>query len=504
MKFNIQGGGDIILSKNDFIASGGEGSVYGRGGKCYKIYTKPSNMIPLGKIKELSYISNPNIIKPEQALLENNIPVGYSMRHVSDTHVLCQLFPKIFKQRNNLAQDNILNLIKNLQESILSIHKADVLVVDLNEMNLLVDKNFKEVFFIDVDSYQTKHYPATAIMESIKDWHVQNNKWTKESDWFSWGILAFQMLTGIHPYKGKHSSVTNLTDRMKSNISVLNPDVKVPKMIDLSTIPMTYMNWFKAVFDEGKRISPPTGPVESITICIIPISSSDLFIITEIDDPRKENEIISLMKTNIFQYSKIMQTEDRIYAQVGETVVELSILNTRNKDIVARTRTYIMPKATTLYEGIVIQNILGDWHGTIFPDSQKTYQLKLPDLKGYKIIDAKYEKRVLMIIGNKNGKYDKFVYRFEKFGRQAEVEPKLFWKSENITYSGINFTVLDTGVCACINDKEELLLFAASPSSNDIKKINDSILSSDMKLFSINNQLMFSKDNKVYKMKMKK
>ena len=36
----------------------------------------------------------------------------------------------------------------------------------INDSNILIDKNLK-VFFIDVDSYQTESYPATAMQEFL-------------------------------------------------------------------------------------------------------------------------------------------------------------------------------------------------------------------------------------------------------------------------------------------------------------------------------------------------
>ena len=54
MKYRIKGGGDVNLSKRNFVASGGEGSVYVSGRSAFKVYEKSSKMIPLGKIDELA------------------------------------------------------------------------------------------------------------------------------------------------------------------------------------------------------------------------------------------------------------------------------------------------------------------------------------------------------------------------------------------------------------------------------------------------------------------
>src|SRR5207248_7337064 len=112
------------------------------------------------------------------------------------------------------------------QEGVRHVHERGILIVDLNEMNFLLDASVEEILFIDVDSYQTPGFPATALMESIRDRHAA--RFSQATDWFSFGIVSFQMFTGIHPYRGKHPTLTGLDARMERNVSVLNPEVAVP------------------------------------------------------------------------------------------------------------------------------------------------------------------------------------------------------------------------------------------------------------------------------------
>jgi hypothetical protein len=186
MDITIKGcGKPIKLNKNTFISSGGEGSIFASNGMAFKIYTNPKALIPYAKIQELSVITNSNVIKPEQIILDNRQkPIGYTMKYVSDTYSLCQIFPKAFRDRVGLDIDTVLKLIKKMQTTIADIHKIPgMLIVDLNEMNFLVDKKFKDIYFIDVDSYKTFSFPATAIMESIRDWN--SSEFNHLTDWYS-------------------------------------------------------------------------------------------------------------------------------------------------------------------------------------------------------------------------------------------------------------------------------------------------------------------------------
>src|SRR5262249_29495766 len=175
-----------------------------------------------------------NIIRPLELVIDShNRPVGNSMRFAGKTYSLCQLFPKAFRQRNNLTPELMLRLVRQLQKSVSHIHSRGILIVDLNEMNFLVATNFSELFFIDVDSYQTPSFPATVLMESVRDRHAAI--FSNDSDWFSFAVVSFQMFVGIHPFKGTYPAFQHLPDnaakldaRMRANISVLHQGVSVP------------------------------------------------------------------------------------------------------------------------------------------------------------------------------------------------------------------------------------------------------------------------------------
>src|ERR1051326_6279805 len=140
------------------------------------------------KIDELSLLVQPNIIRPLELIIDGrNRPVGYSMRSAGKTYSLCQLFPKAFRQRNNLTPDLMLRLVRQLQTGVSHIHSRGILIVDLNEMNFLVASDFNELFFIDVDSYQTPSFPATVLMESVRDRHAKS--FSSDSDWFSFAVV---------------------------------------------------------------------------------------------------------------------------------------------------------------------------------------------------------------------------------------------------------------------------------------------------------------------------
>ncbi len=259
-------GQKVRLTPSEFKAQGGEGAVYVKGQTAYKVYADPAKMIPSAKIGELSALTLPDIIRPQDVLLDNRrAPVGYTMRSVPDAVVLCQTFPRAFRERMGVTPDAMLHLVRALQEGVAHVHAQGILIVDLNEMNFLIDPQFRHVFFIDVDSYQTPHFPATALMESVRDRHA--TAWNAGTDWFSFAVVSFQMFVGIHPYKGKHPALKTLEERMQANVSALHPAVSIPAAcLPFDVIPRVYRDWYRAVLDQGQRLPPPSGVLETIAL----------------------------------------------------------------------------------------------------------------------------------------------------------------------------------------------------------------------------------------------
>ncbi|HNC58880.1 MAG TPA: hypothetical protein PLP33_25875 [Leptospiraceae bacterium] len=263
----------VKLDQSNFIASGGQAEVFGIGSKVYKIYTDPKFLIPKLKIQELSVLSEPYIIKPQKLVFdERDREVGYSaFRIPKNSHQLVQLYTKTFKADKKLDLNKCLEIVDFIRKGYLHIHKHNILVVDGNENNFIVSEDFKIVYFLDVDSYKTKTFPPVAVMPSIQDYSAtgSNNRYdaTENTDWYSFGIVSFNLITNIHPFKGKYQPFEGsnipkderLFERMKQNISVFNPNVTYPKaqVLDFNLIPKSYRDWYEAVFDKGLRCKPP-------------------------------------------------------------------------------------------------------------------------------------------------------------------------------------------------------------------------------------------------------
>ena len=70
MKYFVKDVGEVDLNQKDFVASGGFGKVYKQKTIAYKIYEDVKNMLPVGKIQELSVLKDQDIIKPEHLIFD--------------------------------------------------------------------------------------------------------------------------------------------------------------------------------------------------------------------------------------------------------------------------------------------------------------------------------------------------------------------------------------------------------------------------------------------------
>lgn len=552
----------VKFTQNDFVAKGGEGSIYRIGNVVYKIYEDPSKMIPEAKIKELNMVNDDNIIKPIDIILDpSNKVVGFTMRYVNG-EALCKLFTNDFRNRNNISEDMILELVENIRNSTYKIHDANCLIVDGNEFNYMVDDSFVIPYFIDVNSWQTPGFPATAIMPSVRDWNAKT--FSKITDWFSFAVVTFQLFIGIHPYKGKHDKYkkNDFQKRVTDNVSVFNKNVRVPpaaRSFDL--IPTHYKDWYYGLFENGKRNEPPTtaGVRGPIAIRHIIINSTDNFVIKEIRSfkseiiyydvvygieviktknslyinkkytvapnvevlftPQNLNPIFIKIEYGQIKYfspdsikindsklscSNKMIYKNSLFIKNEGKLIEISLKEMNNQIFPTVKHTWgILPNASEMFSGCVSQSVFGRYFFVIIEPNQsgnsKSYVIKIDELEGYRVIDARYESNILIVIAYKDSQYDRFIIKFDlKYNRYIHR------KEEDVDFIPANFVVLDNGIVISINDQDSVQIFSNQYGKDAVKEIKDPDINSSMKLVKDGTQAKFFKGNKLFSIKTKK
>ena len=295
-------GKKVKLGDSNYKTSGGEGDIYIEGDTVYKVCFAGA-MIPRQKFNELRMLDHPKIVKPEDILLKGGKEVGYTMRLVpGGAQPLAGILTKQYREREGVGPDKMMSLVQQLRNGIQYVHdKGGFLIVDANEFNFMVTDDHEKLYFIDVPSYQTPSYPATAIMNSVRDWSVGKNakgqwEWSELSDWYSFAVLSWYMFTGIHPFKGRIPAFKVPLDQMmvecmKNNRSVLDPDSMFPEGAVYfpfeDYIPGgkngPYWNFYQAVFVRGERqVAPSDFQSAVIVVKVKEIKGLDKFTMQEL------------------------------------------------------------------------------------------------------------------------------------------------------------------------------------------------------------------------------
>ena len=571
-KIKIGNGGTFSLSDRNYLASGGEASVYVLNNKIYKLYHDPDKKhLPVQKMKELALIKNSQVIVPEDTIYDtkNGKPIGYTTKFVDKSEPLVKLFTKTFKSDNNISYKMVNDLVKKIQLIVADVHIAKCLIVDLNELNILAEINSTDIlpWFIDTDSYCTPSYKATAVMDSIRDRRVTVFDKTGQmhyhpdemSDWFSFAVIAFNLYCNIHPYRGNHPNYKPKDKRlqMDNGISVFHPSVRVPPSTNpFTVIPSRHLSWFKDIFLSNKRSVPPL-PDSSIPLLVpsqmVTITGTDKVTVEEIytfgDNVIDVFSIMGLYyvttKSHIYcnkkeignnTYRKVLICSANdgtpIVAQQGDsnritfrTLTSSDIIGTSSSDKMFRRNNSIYTlshgkllensftvfgtkiihrinevenvstTSTGMYDGCVIQNLLGRVYLTLPYKQGSCFSKEIPQLNKYRVVVARGDRNIVVIVAECNGKYDRFVIIFNKDYSTFDVRVV-----SDVTYNTINFCVMDNGVCLLLNDDGDLELFT---NNQKIEIVNNAPLSSDMKLVATPDGAFFINNNSLHQIKRK-
>lgn len=562
MKVYIQGKKPITLDPSDY-KQGGEAKVWIKGKTVYKIYHDPKHMIPLEKIQELQGIKVPNVIKPEDIILNSRKkPIGFTMtKAVGDSFI--KLYTNGFRNDKGITHNHIVELVENIKEVIQQVHKVDCLLVDINDLNIIVEPSWVVPNFIDINSWQTPSFPATAINPNVKDW--SSKTFTELTDWFSFAVITCYLYVGIHPFRGSHDDYhrSDVESRMKDHVSIFNPDVRLPRSVrDFSLIPDHYQKWYIDLFEKGKRGIPPLLPG---TIIIVPvkvtiIKSTDNFEIEylkEFDDDIISHRdvfgkeitrtmdkmwidkdkyrvnpgvdaiitsvnivpILAKVDKNVLELKCLVDDKTLIYPTLNAagmmvidnalfithkgTITELGFTDMSEKVIVSVDSSWnIMPSSHEVFDGVIYQYIMGKPYLVIpIPkqgENTAYIEKEIPELEGYKIINAKHDHGVVMLTCYKTSKYYLFILRFDNEFKDYHCRIV-----EDVDLQDPNFVTLANGIVISIYADDTLEVFRADPTKPEVDKFTDPEINSTMKLCKKGVEVRFFQGKAIYKIRKK-
>ncbi|MEE4357326.1 MAG: hypothetical protein V2I97_12740 [Desulfococcaceae bacterium] len=211
----------IILEKD--IAGGGEARIWtvkGQPGAVAKIYHHPDSGHE-AKISAMLSAPPPQpkthtaIAWPQEILYDGQKFAGFTMPCITDSLLIFQMYNPA--QRQKLSADfnweHLHRVAYNLAIAVHAVHSVGHVVGDVNESNILVNKDRGFVTLIDTDSFQVGDknnglYRCFVGKPEFTPPELQGTDFKttdrlKEHDLFGLGVMLFYLLMeGFHPFTG--------------------------------------------------------------------------------------------------------------------------------------------------------------------------------------------------------------------------------------------------------------------------------------------------------------
>lgn len=264
------------LTKSKEIAAGGEGRIFEHPSdktKVIKIYHQARNPSFIKHLEKLSTeLGSLMFVRPIDIYINSKGEViGFSMNYVNfnDYWLFNNLFNKGFCNSNSIDKQFKIKVLNKMADCINMLKTSNIVVGDLNQYNLFVNKN-ADILFVDVDSYQTANNKHSGVLlDDIRDWTTPDIN--DKTDMWAYDILAFWATTYCHPYKWVCPGNTeSLEQRVKTNKSILKakniPGIKIPPLYEAPT-GFTH-DQFSEIFN-GRRFLVSFSGTGSITSPII-------------------------------------------------------------------------------------------------------------------------------------------------------------------------------------------------------------------------------------------
>lgn len=373
------------------------------------------------------------------------------------------------------------------------------------------------------------------------------------SDWYSWGILAFSLYTNIHPFQGNHPKykASEKGQQFDDGISVFHKDVRVPPCVNnFNVIPKRHLDWFKDTFFDKHRSIPPLADSSipmampaamvmikgnaAIDVTQVAAYSGQVediyrfmgvdFVVTKTEVTsrgRKMGEVerhtrvtltqasdgtvvLGKLLANQVTFSDLMKginigtveahavfvRNGAIYTVGHGKLIENTFMTFGGKTVHKITELENVSQNSKAYIGCVIQDLLGKKYLTLPYALGKSFSKYLPQLDKHRVLSAKSEKWVTIIMTECGGKYYRFVVVFSNDFLSFEMR-----EVADITYDTINFTVTESGLCLLLASSNQLELFF---NNKKVEVLTDPPFDATMKLFNNDTGVFFISGNTVH------
>lgn len=289
------GGRRVNISPSSAIGKGGEADIYNLGGGiALKLFKPPDHPDYQGlpheqkgaeerirthqqKLRLFPKNLPPNVITPIDFALDRNLEIaGYTMKFLSGAELLMRYSERRFRE-SGISNDAISKIFQSLHGTVSGIHRANVVIGDFNDLNIMVIGN--EGYLIDADSFQfgsflchvfTARFVDPTLCDPTLSSPMLSKPHTSLSDWYAFSAMLFQCLLYVDPYGGVYrpkdpkKKIPN-NNRPLKRITVFHPEVIYPKpAIPFRVLPDDLLDRFHRIFERDERGIFPIALIENM------------------------------------------------------------------------------------------------------------------------------------------------------------------------------------------------------------------------------------------------
>lgn len=281
----VLGGRAVTLAPEEVIASGGEATVHGVGGRALKLWHVPT-AARARKVEALiarRASLPPTLVAPEELVHDavSGAPIGFAMARLEPGwEPFSRLTLPSWRRARGIGTSAVGRVLVALLDLVDAVHAAGLVIGDLSDQNVLVDvEAATPVRLVDVDSMQLDGHPCEVATEAYLDPRLYGPRLEEPcatadgrprtfdvaSDRYAAITLVFRAVTAIHPYGGTLPALPTLPRRAHAAASVLRSEVAVPERAReaIALVPDALRSAFEAWFERRERAALPRRAVDA-------------------------------------------------------------------------------------------------------------------------------------------------------------------------------------------------------------------------------------------------
>lgn len=176
------------ISKLDILSYGYESTVYLDKDSALKILkdTQYIESYKPEKVEILKDMNIPYLTNPTDEIVVDELLCGYSMDYFRSK--------TLYKYKATHIKK--IELLKQIRELMLDLHKKDIIICDLKANNILINNN-SEIKICDIDGFKVKDYNPELINFYSKKYYQRNNVYDEGIDIYSFNFMTLLYLLNM-------------------------------------------------------------------------------------------------------------------------------------------------------------------------------------------------------------------------------------------------------------------------------------------------------------------